>query len=160
MKQSSSAIEAHVREEVADPGAALAALLKGSQRSEDRKGRLAVRHRREPLRLADRRRDFLAVHLDERGLVVEGVDVRDRTEHVQHDHAFGACGMGGPVPRMPAAAVGAVVWASAAPVDEFEQGEAARARRPPRDEEAAPGAIDRSVRLVHVSAPCRHRASS
>ncbi len=79
---------ADMRQKVADPCPALASLTKRTQRTDDRKRGLAVRHRRDPLGVAHRWRYLLTRHLDERRLVIERIDVRHRAEHVQTDYAL------------------------------------------------------------------------
>ena len=155
---------ARVRQEVADPGAALAALLERAQRTDDRERGLAARHRRQALRLAHRGRQVLAVHALERRLVVERVDVRDRAEHVQADHAFGARRRSGPRPGCRRSSSRSAICACA-PLPNSSSSDSAP--RPPAEfsKNVAARAVDRAAMLGFsswrvLSAPCRRRVSS
>jgi hypothetical protein len=70
-----------VREEVGDPRAVLPVLAEAEDRSRERDGRLVPRHARQPLPLAHRVGQLLAVARVQHRLVVERLDLRGATRH-------------------------------------------------------------------------------
>ena len=77
-----------VGQEIADPLAALAALLEMGEALADREAFLAGGHSGEALALADGIRQILPVDFYEMRLVVEKVDVRGAAGLEKVDHAF------------------------------------------------------------------------
>ncbi len=81
-----------VGQEFADPGAALAMARELVNGLGEGEARLRRGHRGEALALAHAGREFLAVALGERGLVVEGLHLRRPAEHEEIDDALGLGG--------------------------------------------------------------------
>ncbi len=78
-----------MRQQVANPGAVLAAAAAGPHRGDDRVLGLAAGHAGESLVAFHRGRDFLAVVFVERRFVVEEVDVREAFALEEAEDAFG-----------------------------------------------------------------------
>ena len=78
-----------VGQQVADPGAVLAAASAGPHGGDDRVMALAARHAGESLRAFDGGRDFLAVVFGERRFVIEQVDVREAAGLEEAEDALG-----------------------------------------------------------------------
>ena len=81
-----------VRQQLADPHAALAVLGELVLRRRDGKPRLAAGHGRQPLALADRVGQVLVVPCVHLRLVVVEVDLRRAADHVQIDDVLGLAG--------------------------------------------------------------------
>ena len=145
----SSTIVADVRQQLADPGAALAVLGELEHRRDARERLLPRRHAGDPLAHADRGGQLLAVVLRELRLVVEQVDVRRPARHEQVDHALGLRARSAAPAARRAWPADAIDASSAAKQAARIQAASARAAVPMPGggpaEELAAGQADRSV---------------
>ena len=78
-----------VRQQLGNPGAVLPVLGELEDGGRDREARLSRRHRGETLALANRVGQILVEPVVHRRLVVEGLHLRRRADHMQIDRAFG-----------------------------------------------------------------------